>query len=332
MCFDVWLEIFDYFEAIELFVTFAGVTNAADELLLKNNNHFYSRGLVLDADLKYLPDRIPLARVISLTLHQECSFQPVNQFSKLRSLKLIGMAKWISYIIKGIAYREIKLEQLIAVTPKIESLSEFLSMISSIVYLRRLEICVDQLEKKDVINKLALVPSQIEQFILNSSSTIDCSSLFYVLSHFSNIRFLDIALIDRHQKMIPFFVAQNLRTLSLSLLEVPFVWIVHLLEMLNTVIKLKLTGLVHDEDFIINEKWCHLFKLAPFLARIFVNVSLEQDKGFDYYERARTQLRILNLELTCNDDTDDGYLYYGNKNRWWSLQGAIIKSQLLMKC
>lgn len=326
MCSDVWLEIFEYFETIQLFTTFARVSDVVDELLFKNNDHFYSRGLVLDVGVRNFSGKIPLHRIISLTLYEEYGFKIIDQFTKLRSLKLIGEVEWVTSIIKDVIRNEIKLQQFIVNTSKIDSLREFLLTISSIISLRRLEICVDELLKNDVVSKLTVVRSRIEQLIISSSSTIDCSSLFLMLAHFSNIRFLDIALIDRHQKTMPLSFCQNLRTLSLSLLEVPFIWIVHLLEAPNSLIKLKLTGLVHDEAFINNEKWNHLFKLAPFLARIYVNLSLEQDKGFYYYEKFQTRLRILNLELNCTDDADDCHLYYGDKNRWWSLKGVIIQS------
>lgn len=327
LCSDIWLEIFEYFETIELFTIFPHLTNVVNELLLKNNTHFYARGFLLDADIKNLPEQIPLHRVISLVLHEECLFKIINQCSKLRSLKLIGGMLWVTSIVQDITQKEINLEQLTIVTSRIESLRELLLTISPLSSLRRLEVCSDELEQNDAINKLAVVPSQIEQFILSSSSTIECANLSYMLSYFPNIRLLDIGLIDRHSKTIPLFFLQNLRTLSLSLLEVSFVWITHLLKMQNSLVKLKLTGLVHDEQFIINENWIYLFELTPSLIRIFVNLSLEQDKEFYYFEKFQIRLRALNLQLTCTDDADtDGCPYYGNGCRWWNLKGLIIKA------
>lgn len=325
MCSDIWLEIFEYFETVQLFTIFPRLTNVVNRLLLENNEHFYSRGFVLDVDFKTLSEQIPLHRIISLVFHEECRFKIIDQCSKLRSLKLIGGMLWIRSIVEEITHKEIKLEQLTIVTPRVESLRELLLTISSLMSLRRLEICPDELEQNDAINKLVVVPSQLEQFILSSSSTIDCANFSHMLSYFPNICLLNIGLIDPHSKTIPLFFLQNLRTLSLSLLETSFIWITHLMKMPNSVVKLKLTGLVHDEAFIINENWIYLFELTSLLVRIFVNLSLEQDKEFHYYEKFQTRLRTLNLQLTCTDNDADGCLYHGNGYRWWNLKGLITK-------
>jgi len=326
LCSDIWLEIFEYFETIELFTIFPRLTNRIDELLLTNNEHFYSRGFVLDGDLKFFSEEIPLHRIISLSLHEEFFLKIIDQFSKLRSLKLIGGMIWVTSILEDIIKKEIKLEQLTIVTSRVEALQKFLLRISSIISLRRLEICADELGENDVISKSLLLPSQIEQFILTSSSIIDWNSLLYILPHFSSLLLLNIGLIDRHLKTIPLFFSQNLRTLSLSLLEVSFIWITNLLQTPNSIVNFKLTGLVHDENFIVNENWIRLFELAPSIVRIYVNLSLEQDKKFYYYEKFQTKLRTINLQLTCINDDDDCYQHYGNEHRWWNLKGRMIKA------
>ena len=90
LCTDIWQHIFDYFEAIELFFTFSNVTNAADEVLFNEKYHIQFRGLVLDSSVKDLPKQIRFDQIVSLTMHNETTFDILKQCRALRSLKLIG--------------------------------------------------------------------------------------------------------------------------------------------------------------------------------------------------------------------------------------------------
>ncbi|CAF5185950.1 unnamed protein product, partial [Rotaria magnacalcarata] len=117
----------------------------------------------------------------------------------------------------------------------------------------------------------------------------------------------------------------NLRTLSLGLLEVSFNWIIQLVATTPCLIKLKLTGLVDADGFVVNQKWIHLFESTSRLLRIFVNVSLQQSKELYHCGKIRAPLCALNQNLVCSGDDNDCNLYYGKVNRWWNLRGMIIK-------
>ncbi|CAF3560015.1 unnamed protein product [Rotaria socialis] len=80
-------------------------------------------------------------------------------------------------------------------------------------------------------NKFFKISSKIEQFLLDSGSTINWNDLSQMLPDLSSIRFLS-----------------NLRALSLGLLEVSFHWIVQLVATTPCLIKLKPTGLVDADE------------------------------------------------------------------------------------
>ena len=322
---DIWSQIFEYFEIIELFTTFAYITDAADQVLFNGNNHFLLRGLTLDVDVKNLPGHIPLNRVISLTLHETSCLKITDHCSELRSLKLIGTIEWVTSMVTEIAQNNAKLEQLTVVMSGTGSLPQLTMSILPIFSLRRLEIHADDLVISGRFCTLTMAPSKIEQFVFYSCSTIDWPNLLCMLPNFINIRLLSINLIDRNQKSIPSFVFHNLRTLSLGLLEASFNWIIQLVSTIPCLIKLKLSGLVDDEGFVVNQRWIDLFDSAPSLVRIFVNMSLEQGRESYHYEKIQATLRALNLNLTCNDDDFDCYQNYGKVHRWWNLRGIMIK-------
>jgi hypothetical protein len=325
LCSDIWEQIFEHFEILELFKTFSYITIAADQVLFDGNNHFLLRGLTLDVGVKDIPEQIPLNRVISLTLHEAFSFKIIEHCLELRSLKLIGGTEWVTAMVKKISQKNTKLEQLTAVILRNGSLPELITSILSIFSLRRLEIHDHDVSETGKYYTLAMAPSKIEQFILHSSSTIDWNNLSYMLPDFINIRLLNIKLLDRNQKSIPTFIFHNLHTLSLGLHEVSFNWIIYLVTTMPCLVKLKLSGLVDGEGFVVNQRWIRLFESAPTLARIFVDVSLEQCIKSYHCEKIQAALRALKLTLICNDDETDCYLYYGQVHRWWSLRGVISK-------
>ncbi|CAF4952261.1 unnamed protein product, partial [Rotaria magnacalcarata] len=177
--------------------------------------------------------------------------------------------------------------------------------ILSISSLHRLEIHTDEIVETTKVSTLATIPSYIEQFIFDSGSTINWNEFSLTLPEFTRIRLLSISLIDRSQKSVPSFIFQNLRTLSLGLLEVSFNWIIQLLTKTLCLVKLKLTGLVDADGFVVNQMWIRLFESAQTLVRIFVNVSLELDNESYHCEKIQAPLCALNLSLICNGDDND---------------------------
>ncbi|CAF4424562.1 unnamed protein product, partial [Rotaria magnacalcarata] len=306
---------------MDLFTTFGSITDAVDQVLFNENSRFLLRGLILDASVKDVPESIPFNRVISLTLNETTSLGVLQDCCELRSLKIIGENEWIRWIIRNIRQRNTKLNQLTVVTPKIESISELLMPILSISSLHRLEIHTDEIVETTKVSTLATIPSYIEQFIFNSGSTINWNEFSLTLPEFTRIRLLSISSIDRNQKSVPSFIFQNLRTLSLGLLEVSFNWIIQLLATTPCLVKLKLAGLVDADGFVVNQRWIRLFESAQTLVRIFVNVSLELDNESYHCEKIQAPLCALNLSLICNGDDNDCNVYYGTVNRWWSLRG-----------
>ncbi|CAF4230040.1 unnamed protein product [Rotaria magnacalcarata] len=155
-----------------------------------------------------------------------------------------------------------------------------------------------------------------------AGSTINWNEFSLTLPEFTRILLLSISLIGRNQKSVPSFIFQNLRTLSLGLLEASFNWIIQLLATTPCLVKLKLTGLVDADGFVVNQRWIRLFESAQTLVRIFVNVSLELDDESYHCEKIQAPLCALNLSLICNCDDNDCNLYYGTVNRWWSLRAS----------
>ncbi|CAM4814230.1 unnamed protein product [Rotaria magnacalcarata] len=324
LCCDIWEQIFEYFEVIDLFMTLGSITMAADQVLFNDNNGYFLRGLTLGVAVTYLPERIPLYRIISLTLHENVDLKIIEHCSELRSLKLIGENEWITYVVKTTAPINSKLIQLTIITPIIRSLPKLLTSIVSIPSLRRLEIHTDDLTESSRDCTFASVPLEIEQFVLNSSSIMDWNNLLCMLSKFFRTRLLNISLIDCNHKSIPSFIFYNLRNITIGLLEVSFDWIIQLVATIPCLVKLKLTGLVEKDGYVVDQKWISLFESAPLLTRIFVNVSLQQVGESYHCENIQAPLCALNLKLVCNDG-DDCYLYDGQIHLWWSLRGVIIK-------
>ena len=87
---DIWQQIFEYFNAIEMFFSLMYITREADEVLFNINHHLYLRGLLLDLHLRTLPEKLLFSQVISLELHQNHCLANIQQCLELRSLKLIG--------------------------------------------------------------------------------------------------------------------------------------------------------------------------------------------------------------------------------------------------
>jgi hypothetical protein len=322
---DIWQQIFEYFTVVELFFTFTNITSAADEVLLDRKYHLRLRGLAVDSYATNFPKQLPLDHVISLTMHDKTSSDIIEQCSELRSLKLIGEPEWAMLLLKKCLHINTKLEQLTVVIPGIKLLYGLLSCILPIGSLRRLEICADQREERITISTLSIVPSKIEQFLLHSCSEIKWDDLAYMQPGLIHVRLLDISLSYCRKKSFRPLLFPCLRSLRISLLEVSFEWIMQLVAAMPNLVKLKLTGLVDDENFAINHKWLHLLELAPTLIRIAVNISVEQTILSFFCEKLQMALHDINLSLKCMNDDCDYYSSQGNEQRWWHLTGVIIK-------
>jgi hypothetical protein len=145
---DIWLQIFEYFNATELFTSFTHVTRTVGEVLFNRNRHFRIRRFVVDVHMTSLPEKLPLNQVISLELHQESSVDIITQCLELRSLKLIGQSDWVMHLLEKVSYVNMRLEKLILVVPGVGLLYDMFSYISSILSLRRLEIHANDFEEK----------------------------------------------------------------------------------------------------------------------------------------------------------------------------------------
>ena len=212
---DIWQQIFEYFNAIEMFFSLIHITREADEVLFNINHHLYLRGLLLDVHLRTLSEKLLLSQVISLELHQNHCLVNIQQCLELRSLKLIGYSQWIICLLTKISHVNLKLEQLTLVVPGISLLHNLLASISSLLSLRRLEVYGDELEERIKSSTSCLAQTKIEQFILHSCSLVSWDDLSYMLPGLSNIRFLDITLLRLSKNPLCSFIFPKLRSVSL---------------------------------------------------------------------------------------------------------------------
>ena len=158
---------------MDLFNIFGFITDAANRALYNDKYGCLLRGFTLDASIREVPEQIPLNRIMSLTLHETASFKILPYCLEVRSLRLIGKTDWIVSIVKNITQRNTKLQLLTVITPTIESISEVLTSILSISSLHRLEIRTEEIAESVEVCTPPITISNIEQFILDSSSTID---------------------------------------------------------------------------------------------------------------------------------------------------------------
>jgi hypothetical protein len=328
---DIWLQIFEYFNATELFFSLMHITREADEVLFNRNHHFCLRGLVLDVHVQTRPEKFLLSQVISLELHQNNRLDSIQQCLELRSLKLIGHPQWIISLLRKISQVNLKLEQLTLVVPGISLLHNLLASISPLLSLRRLEISGDELEEKIKSGTSFLAQTKIEQFILHSCSSVTWDDLSYMLPGLSKIHFLDITLFRLSKNLLCSFIFPKLRSVSLILLEIPYDCIIQLVTRMPSLVKLKLNGLVDADGFVINNKWLNLFEFCSSLVKVTVNVSLEHDTNSYYNELILAALREINLGLRCIDDDCEYYLNGRNQHRWWKLSGIIVKQDRHIK-
>lgn len=322
---DIWQQVFEYFNANELFVTLMHVTRATDEVLFNRNHHFRLRGLVVDANIEAVLEKLSLDQVISLELHQDSRLNIIEHCPELRSLKLIGRTEWVISLLRQISYADMKLEQLIVIVPGIGSLYDLLTSATSLFSLRRLAIHANELEEKVAAEALPLTQTTIEQFILHSCSSISWDELSYMLAGLSNVCFLDITLLHDNMDSICWFNFPKIRYICLRLVEASFESIIQIVKTMPSLVKLKLKGLVGGEGFIIDHKWLSLFESCSSLAIVQVNVSVEKDTHYFCSDMIEEALREINLNLRCIDDDYEYYSDKRNEHRWWNLSGIITK-------
>ena len=321
---DIWQQIFEYFNPIELFYSLVHVTITADAVLFNRYHHLRLRRLVVDAHVEVLPEKLSLSRLISLELHQESCLDIIEQCLELRSLKLLGQPEWVMCLLRKASHIDIKLEQLVVVVPGIGSLYELLASVTSLFSLRQLAIYANQSEEKIIPGALSVAQTEIKDFTLHSCSSISWSELSYMVSALSNIRFLDITLFHANDSFC-WFTFPKLQYVCLRLLEVPFEWIIQLVKTMPSLVKLKLNGLIDAEGYVTNHKWLNLFESCSSLGKIVVNVSMERDTNYFCVDMVEAFLREINLNLICIDDDCDYYSDGRNHQRWWNLSGIIAK-------
>lgn len=318
---DIWQEIFEYFNATELFFTLTHLTTEADDVLFNQNHRLCIKGLVLDTHLPAFPNKIWTNRVFSIELHEESLVSSIRQYVEIRSLKLIGSPQWVINVIGKISKVNVRLEHLTLFVPGIGLLHNFLEATSSLLSLSRLEIHGNQIEERIKTGTTFCPQTKIEQFILHSCSSVSWNDLALLLPGLSNIRFLSITLVHLKKDSFCSFICPSLHSVSLELVEVPFSTVIQLLIRMPSIVKLRLSGLVDAEGFIINNKWLTLFEVSSTLTKVIINVSVAEDTTFFYNESIESILRQINLDLRRITDDFDQI----NQHHWYSLSGTLIK-------
>lgn len=327
---DIWLQIFEYFNATELLTSFAHATETIDQLLFKKNQYVYLRQLILDIHMTNIPEKLPFDQVISLELHEESRIDVVDQCLKLRSLKLIGQLEWTLNILRRVSNAKINLRQLILVLPGIHLLPKIFASIPSMFSICRLEVYANQLEQKMKIGGCFRTQTNIEQFILDTCSSIGISELAYILSVFPSISYLNITLFNNNKTSSSLPILPNLRSICLKLFEVRFQWIIDLVKVTPTLTKLKLMGLIDSEGYIIDHRYIHLFQSCSSLVTVRVNVSSQIATHVFLSETNRKLLREFNLDLSSTDDDSDIFLCESNQQRWLKLSGTIVRDHICL--
>ncbi|CAF1284176.1 unnamed protein product [Adineta ricciae] len=327
LCTDIWQEIFQYFNALEVLYSFTHLTNAADALLFNEHHRLYLRGLVVDRCTRRLPENKCLSRIISLELHENKYVEDIRPYSEVRSLKLIGDAQWIINVLIKASNTVSKLERLVLIIPGVGLLYDLLASTSTLLSLRRLAIHAEDVEERvKTATSLLLRETEIEQFTLHSCSSITWYDLAHMSHYFHNVRFLDITLFDVNRNPFMSYDLPKLRSISLTLVEVPFDSIIQFVATTPVLVKIRLNGLANDQGYVVNNKWRSLFQFCPSLIKVTVNLSLEQDTNSFYNDIIQAALQEFNLELKCLDDDNEYYCGGTCQRRWWNLSGIIIKN------
>ena len=327
---DIWQEVFEYFNAIELFNSFMNATTAASEVLSNKKHHLRLRKLVLDVSVRRLPEKLLLSHVASLELHHENSLDIIYHCLEIRSLTLVGPPEWIVRLLRRISFVNKKLEQLILFPSDVGSLQNVLDPIASLVSLHRLVIHANQWTERTKGGTSFPIETKIEQFVLHSSSS-SWNDLSSMLTGLYNIRFIDITLSHNDKNLISSIWFSKLRYMRLTLLEVSFDSIVQAVATAPSLSRLKLYGLINSHGFITSHKWLDLFKSCSSLVTVIVNLSIEEETNSLRSEIIQAALNEINLNLRCIDDNYDIFSNEPTQHRWWSLSGIIRKQNELVQ-
>ncbi|CAF1202305.1 unnamed protein product [Adineta ricciae] len=322
---DIWRHIFEYFNALELLFSLVHITEAADDVLFNEGYHLRLRGLIIDDSIRALPKELLLSQVISLELHQKGCFERSEHCSELRSLKVIGQSEWTISLLKKVSHTNVKLEQLVLVVPGVGPLYDLLECITPLISLRRLSIVADQSDEKIKPHVLPMIQTNIKRFSLHSCSSINWNELSHMLPFLSNVCFLDITISHDNKDSVSWFSFPKVSYMSLRILEVPFECLSAIIKTVPSLVKLKLSGLVNIEGFVVNHRWLDLFDFCPSLNIVTVNLSMERDTSFFPIDTVQTSLREVNLNLSCMDDDCDYYSDTRYQHRWWTLSGIISR-------
>ena len=319
------MQIFQYFDLINLYSTFASTAAVVDQLLFTQTNRYLLRGLKIGFDAVDLPSQIPFHRIDSLTLREPAYPNIVEHCCQLRFLKLIGTDEWIIDIMEKSTQTNIKLKELTLETIQINSLSNLLTHILRHSSLHRLEIRTDVFENCESIGSVTMLENRTEQFVIDSCSINNRNRVLCILSKFTGLRSLRLGLIERDPDIVPSLLFHRLHTLHLGLLEVSFAWLVELVLTMPLLARLKLSGLVEDQDFIAHRRWTGLFQSTLTLRQVSVNIHLQQAQLSHHWQEIHASLRALNLDLSGNNDDPSFNLEEGQAQRWWHLKGLILK-------
>ncbi|CAF1577291.1 unnamed protein product, partial [Adineta ricciae] len=186
LCPDIWQQIFEYFDPIELFYSLVNVTVAADEVLFNENHHLRLQRLVIDSYVKNLPEKLPLDRIVSLELRQDFYLDITEECLNVRSLKLRGQPIWICCMLQKISFANMKLEELVLVVPGIRYLYALLEGVTSLFFLNRLSIHANEYEEKILERSILRTPSTIEYLRLDTCSSMTWHDLSCMLPILSN--------------------------------------------------------------------------------------------------------------------------------------------------
>jgi hypothetical protein len=330
LCPDIWLEVLQFLNASEIVQSLVRVTNAVDEVLFGNKYRYLYRELILDAQTYAFLRAIGFDRVLSIHLHQGCDLNMMQNFTRIRSLKINGEYQWTLSLLRNLTQIDMELKRLCITIPSVGLLRYLLPCIAVFLSLRRLEVYSEQLEEKMNTDGFLLEKTYLQQFVLHSYSPINWRHLICMKEFLHDIRFLDITLSDWNEECFGGYIFPRIQHIHLRLLEVPFNTVVRIVSTIPTLRKIKLSGLVDSAGYIINHQWLTLFVLTPSVMTITINLTIQE--GLDHFhdEAIRKSVREINLHLHSTEDDVDYCTDEKNDQHWWSLFGTINRHTLRM--
>ena len=230
------------------------VTDAVDELLFGNDHRYLFRELILNAQSHAFSSAMGFDRVLSIHLHQGCALNMIENFTRIRSLKIHGEYHWTLSLLRKITQVEMELKMLCVTMPSVGLFQFLLPYMAAFLSLRRLEAYSEQLEEKMNTDGFLLEKTYIQQFVLHSYSLINWRHLIYMKEFLHNIRFLDITLSDWNEEGFGGDTLFRLQHIHFRLLEIPLNTVMRIVSTIPALRKIKLTGLVDSAGYIINHE------------------------------------------------------------------------------